>query len=407
MLGIQLIASGFVVIPLATQAWLARRWMNRSVLEPDPLPTTGLPGLCVVLPVWNEAEVIEGKLDDIAAQDYPRDKLDLILIDSASTDETIMRAERWLDAHPDVFPPERLKIIRMRVRLGKSAAINRAIGFAPEDANVFLMTDADARLDQGAFERVGRWIAMPDIGAVCGRGTPFEAAGRENERAYRNWFDHLREAESRRDSTTVMEGSLAGYDLDLIRDHRIREDSNADDTQLGFIARQSGGRAIFDTSLRFREHTPTDGPEATQRKTRRAQGLIRHLWRTRSHWFRPRHGAWGTILGLNGLTHVIAPWVVTIGFTAGILHITGIVTDPVGILAATWLDRAMLLADASVLTLMGLGLLRIPFGPARLVWAYFTHMGMALKAQCMLLGGNSLHMWDQTREAREGFDRGS
>jgi glycosyltransferase involved in cell wall biosynthesis len=43
----------------------------------------------VIVPTYNEARLIESKLDDIARQDYLRGRLEVIVVDSASTDGTV------------------------------------------------------------------------------------------------------------------------------------------------------------------------------------------------------------------------------------------------------------------------------------------------------------------------------
>jgi biofilm PGA synthesis N-glycosyltransferase PgaC len=62
--------------------WLGRPWGVRRDHSFKPRVT-------VIVPTYNEARLIESKLEDIARQDYPRGRLEVIVVDSASTDGTV------------------------------------------------------------------------------------------------------------------------------------------------------------------------------------------------------------------------------------------------------------------------------------------------------------------------------
>lgn len=79
------------------QLWLARSYLRRPAPgEAAPRPHGGafppdLPRVTVQLPVYNERHVVERLIDRVAALDYPREKLDIQVLDD-STDDTVERA---------------------------------------------------------------------------------------------------------------------------------------------------------------------------------------------------------------------------------------------------------------------------------------------------------------------------
>ncbi|DAC44699.1 MAG TPA: glycosyltransferase, partial [Candidatus Poseidoniales archaeon] len=79
--------------------------------------------LTVVLPVWNEALIIEKKLENLAAQDGK--KPSLLIIDSASTDDTVKRIESWLKTNQGAFNDS--TVIEMERRQGKTKALQMAL----------------------------------------------------------------------------------------------------------------------------------------------------------------------------------------------------------------------------------------------------------------------------------------
>ena len=385
-LTVQVGATIAVILPLGIHWLLNRRWMRQKPPAPQSCKDEDLPQLCIVIPTWNEANVIESKLNDLVAQRYPESKRRLMLIDSASTDQTVPIAIKWNKTHG-----HGLEIVQMPARLGKSAAINRAMQELTEFDEVFVMTDAEATLEGGALRRIGRWMKDPSIGAVCGT-----LADSTEDTTYRGWYRWFRSGESRADSTPIFEGSIAAYRASAL--HPVEPGANADDSQLAVSVRNEGLRAISDESIRFSEAPITDDKEYHDRSVRRGQGLSRHFWRQRYHWF--RNGRWGTILGLNGIQHSVSPWFVLIGIIAGFAHASTVFLigwfggEPM------LLDRAMLLVDALVLASLALGLtgLRIPLCASAV--AFLTQNLRLVQGMLLLQFGRSLHQWDASKSNR-------
>ena len=382
---IQVGATLAVLVPLGIHWFLNRNWIRENSPTPDACKDESLPFLCIVIPTWNEANMIESKLNDIVAQRYPETKRRLILIDSASTDDTVSIATTWAEKSG-----HSLQIIEMPARLGKSAAINRVIQELQKSDDVFVMTDAEAKLEEGALRRIGRWMKDPSIGAVCG------CIYDDNSTTYREWYQWFRAGESRADSTPIFEGSIAAYRKSALQP--IQTGANADDSQLAVLVRNQGLRAISDESIRFTEEPITDIREHHNRTVRRGQGLSRHFWRHRSQWF--RNGRWGTILGLNGLQHTVSPWFVVIGILSGIAHATTV-------LLVGWfgeepmlLDRAMLLLDALVLASLGLGLTRLRIPLCSSAVSFLAQNIRLVQGMVLLRFGRSLHQWDASKSNR-------
>src|ERR1700722_19491845 len=69
----------------------ANQWFNHaSRIEDHPLPR-----IVVLVPAWNEADVLSYSIDSLLALDYPPARLRVVVIDDASTDQTplILRAK--------------------------------------------------------------------------------------------------------------------------------------------------------------------------------------------------------------------------------------------------------------------------------------------------------------------------
>ena len=412
---VQLMCAILILVPFIGYRLAVAAWARRGLpLLPD-LPEEGLgpdvgglPNITVVLPTWNEGLIIEGKLKDIAAQDYPVDRIEVIIIDAGSDDDTLELARDWLRRRGNKARfAAAVQFIEEGERKGKSVSINTAFAAARPESSVVMMSDVDCRLAPGALLRVGRRFLDPTIGAVTGRQallTSYSSLQAAQESTYRDAFFAFRHGESCRDSTPVFHGECAAYRRTAIAEHRLVERANADDSQLAVIVRKfAGERALWDADLVFTEVTPPDDEAQQVQKVRRAQGLVRHFWRNRDTCFRPRYGAFGVIMGTEAHLHIVAPWLMLLGFATGFLSLSatmadGAFWDPSGLPVPL---AILFLVDMGVLLLLGFGLLRLPVPLSRLALTFSSFMLILASAQIRLARGQSLHRWAQVTSVRE------
>ncbi len=106
-------------VPLAYYLYLRKRLTKPWKLGRDPGYT---PKITAVVPTYNEAGLIQGKLDDIYRQDYPRDRIEVVVVDSASTDGTLRLVEEWARRHRGL----RVKLI-VASRLASAARLRNLL----------------------------------------------------------------------------------------------------------------------------------------------------------------------------------------------------------------------------------------------------------------------------------------
>jgi GT2 family glycosyltransferase/glycosyltransferase involved in cell wall biosynthesis len=102
----------------------------------------------VVVPLFNYAGVVEEALESVRAQTFAN--LDLIVVDDASTDDSLAVAQRWLEANASSF--NRVALIRNLRNSG--LAFTRNVGFANAETPYVLPLDADNRLRPECVERL-------------------------------------------------------------------------------------------------------------------------------------------------------------------------------------------------------------------------------------------------------------
>jgi glycosyltransferase involved in cell wall biosynthesis len=66
------------------------------------MPTITNPFVTLILPVRNESGFIEGGLQAVAEQDYPLDRMEVLIVDGKSTDDTREITLRFAKSHPEL-----------------------------------------------------------------------------------------------------------------------------------------------------------------------------------------------------------------------------------------------------------------------------------------------------------------
>tara|TARA_B100001094_G_C18179142_1_gene799761 strand:- start:450 stop:1634 length:1185 start_codon:yes stop_codon:yes gene_type:complete len=372
--------------PFALHRWSCGRWSKQQLACPEEM--SGL-DMTILLPVWNEGLIIEKKLSNLAKQDF---KSKLLLIDSASTDDTLTRARSWLEDFPDAF--ESYTIITMPQRLGKTAAVITALEALKDEDGIIVMTDADATMMPGALSRINQWFSNPQLGALG--GTPERKGELGNEKTHRDLYTLLRVGESSHDSTPFLEGSLLAWRAGSVLPSDLYAKANADDAQISTAIRLRGLRSIQDPELTFTDQMPLSAKEQRRQKVRRAQGLVRLLSRKRKFWFSKRQGRFSKILRRNAWMHLLSPLAIVGGAILAIFRNIAYLPDSNLMFSLTVLEFYCL--TSWVLTRSNKSFFGI-----RTAGAIMSGIENLLVAIVLAGRGKSLHMWSQHSDTREAL----
>jgi cellulose synthase/poly-beta-1,6-N-acetylglucosamine synthase-like glycosyltransferase len=123
-----------------------------------------LPRVAVIVPAWNEGQVIGRSIDRLMALEYPGDSLRVYVVDDASTDDTPDVVQDRVARYPDrVF-----HLRRERGGQGKAHTLNHGISVVlGEDwMQALLIMDADVIYRPDSLRKMTRHLADPRVGAV-------------------------------------------------------------------------------------------------------------------------------------------------------------------------------------------------------------------------------------------------
>jgi len=201
------VAMGLLLIVLRTLLWL---WYTPA----SPAGDAEAPLLSVIIPAYNEGAMVEQSIESAAASDYPRERLEIFVIDDGSTDDTWRYIERAAARHPGV-----VTALRLPRNLGKRGAL--AEGFRRGRGTLYVTMDSDSVIERGALRAMAGALRDPRVGAVAGKVMALNRrAGVLPRMLHVRFvlsFDFLRSAQSVFRTVYCCPGALAAYRADAVR----------------------------------------------------------------------------------------------------------------------------------------------------------------------------------------------
>jgi cellulose synthase/poly-beta-1,6-N-acetylglucosamine synthase-like glycosyltransferase len=240
-----------------------------SRLSPRPVRRgPGQPSVSLIIPAYNEGAAIEEKIRNSLALDYPRDRLEVLIVSDGSTDDT----EAVVARHA----AEGVRLLALP-RGGKAAALNA--GARAARGEILVLTDANATLEPAAVARLVACFADPEVGGVCGnkkygsaRGADATAGGENLYWRYDKWQKGL---ESAHGSIFAADGALHALREELYVP--IADPAQADDIALSTRVVLQGRRLVFEPLAVAWEDAPVEGKGEFERKVRVTNHSVRAL----------------------------------------------------------------------------------------------------------------------------------
>jgi cellulose synthase/poly-beta-1,6-N-acetylglucosamine synthase-like glycosyltransferase len=205
------------------------------------------PSVTLIIAAFNEAAVIGATIENKLALDYPRNKLQIIVVSDSSTDGTDDIAQR--------FAGDGVLVMRQTPRRGKTAALNLAAQRATGDVIVF--ADANSMYAPDTLRMLARNFSDPAVGYVTGRlvyGRNADSAVGVGCRAYMAYEDLLRRSETSLGSIIGVNGGVDAVRRNLFSPMR---DDQLPDFVLPLDVVRRGYRVVYEPDAILHENTLT------------------------------------------------------------------------------------------------------------------------------------------------------
>ena len=366
----------YVVFPvgLLVRGAIVRRPVRSAVIEPS---------VSIIIAARNEARDIARRLENLAALDYPPDRLEVVVASDGSDDGTASIVGEWSDRGVQLLDLP---------RVGKADALNAAV--AASSGEILVFSDANSEFAPDAVRALVRRFADPEVGGVAGdqryEAAPTGDAIAEGERGYWDLDRMLKIAESRAGNVVSATGAIYAIRRELFRSVAT---GVTDDfvTSVAVVAQHR--RLVFARDAIAYEPPARSGGDEFGRKVRimtrglRGTILMRELLDPREHGFYAVQLAWHKIF--RRLT---------------VVPLLGLLMASPFLAGQGWMYRLATLTQGAVygLGLTGLALRGRPIGRNRLLSfpAFFCLVNLAaLQALWNIVSGRRIDRWEPQRAA--------
>jgi len=217
-------------------------WLRaRAIWRSQPVRRGAYSGsVSVLMVVRNEERILEEKLRNLMALEYPGREPQIIVVSDGSTDGTERILRHW---------DTRIRAILNPVARGKAACLNDAMAVAEADLVVF--TDVRQRIEPGAVQLLSENFVDPEVGCVSGELMLGDAATGESGDGlglYWRIEKQVRELEARSGSVVGATGAIYAARRQLLT--AVPEGTILDDVYIPMQIVRQGKRVVFDARAR-------------------------------------------------------------------------------------------------------------------------------------------------------------
>ncbi|HTW64689.1 MAG TPA: glycosyltransferase family 2 protein [Bryobacteraceae bacterium] len=198
---------GSLLLVFRTFLWFTYRPHGPATLENAPRMT-------VIIPAYNEGPMVARSIDSVANANYPPDRLEIIVVDDGSKDDTWLHIQDAVARHGD-----RVRAIRLDRNQGKREAL--AAGFRRGKGEIFVTVDSDSVVGPNALLALAGPFADERIGVVAGRVLVYNRheglIPRMLHVRFTLSFDFLRAYQSTFGTVYCSPGALSGYRASAVK----------------------------------------------------------------------------------------------------------------------------------------------------------------------------------------------
>ena len=304
--------------------------------------------ITAVIIACNEESVIKDKITNILSFDYPAEKLKVIIVDDASTDDTVSIIQP--------ITSDRIKLLSANKRSGKASGLNMAMQHVTSD--LVLMLDARQSVLVTAAKDLASWFEQGEkVGAVSGE-LQFKKEGSndtsEGIDGYWRYEKLIRKAEAKLTGVPGVTGAIYMMRTSLYQP--IPADTILDDVLIPMNISAKGYWVGFDERAIAWDIPSNDLAKEKSRKTRTIKGNYQ-LWLRNISFSMPFcHPIWCQYMS-HKVLRIIAPYIAIVslvtslilgndGFVAGyyyaVLFIVGIMMFPISLIFPNILKQSLL-----------------------------------------------------------------
>jgi len=268
-LSIALIGFSYIVYPVVLFLVAKLFGSNNKIRVDDS--NHQWPEVTVVIAAFNEEKEIRARVENLLSQDYPTDKLNILIGSDGSTDETnnILNSFEAENFQPHIFNKNR----------GKATVLNNLVELVNTPYIVF--SDANTHFEPNAIKQLVIHFDDAKVGAVCGELNLYNNDSNDNkDNTYWRYEQFLKENEGKLDALLGANGAIYSIKTELYTP--IPENTIVDDFLIVMNVAKRKYKIIYDKKALAHEEIAPSITEETKRRVRigtgNYQAFTKLLW---------------------------------------------------------------------------------------------------------------------------------
>jgi len=363
------------------------------------------PTVSIIIPAFNEEKVIFRKLKSISEIKYPKEKIEILIVDDGSTDNTVQIVQSFLASNSSGIP---FSFLSINERSGKSNALNYAFKFCKGD--IIVISDADVFFEKDSILHMVANFNDSRVGAVSGMEVmlnPDYTSATKMEQGYRSFYNTLRLGETNLDSVLMCESGFSAYRKQLLEE--LPKKCVCDDMELTLRTREKGFKAIYDPCVKFYEYSPLTLRSKIKQKIRRGQGNQQTLVRFAHMMFKQKYGNFAkVVLPFEFFMHLLSPILIPVSVLSCVIYLLKsrnifFFLVPAMFLIVDFLVVFIALrfaSPATPITLQFASKKNWRLSPVLMVINFLSLQMCLLVSLIFLIFGKSMHKWEKIEETR-------
>ncbi|MEO5501454.1 MAG: glycosyltransferase family 2 protein [Ginsengibacter sp.] len=262
-----------------------------------PRTSDNFPDLTLIVAIYNEAQILEKKINNTLSLKYPENKFDILFVTDGSTDGS----NEIIKKYP------RIRLVFKNERKGKVAAINHAMNSVRSELVVFC--DANTFLNSDCLLNLARHYINPKVGAVAGEKKVIDSSELQDvagagEGLYWKYESLLKKLDSKFYTVVGAAGELFSMRTKLYKP--VEEFVLLDDFIISLRICQMGFRVLYEPNATAIETSSASLAEEKKRKIRIGAGGFQSIWMLRDLLNIFKYGK----LSFQFISHRVLRWAV-------------------------------------------------------------------------------------------------
>lgn len=277
---------------------------NTTTIRVDPPPLRKLPSLSVIIPAYNEEENISQTIESVVNSDYPKDKIQVILVDDGSNDGTLSVMHAYAKRYP------KLVQVISKKNGGKGTALNA--GLKEAKGELISTLDSDSYVVPDAFRKMTGFFSDANVAAVT---SVLKVANPKNFLQEMQRIEYLVTVFSRRllsylNAVNVTPGPLSMFRAEVFRKVGGYDENNIlEDQEMALRIQGHNYRIESAMDSVVYTNTPDSFKALTRQRIRWNRGGVRNI--LKHHYLVGReYGDFGMVIMPLSIISIIATFLV-------------------------------------------------------------------------------------------------